>query len=72
MIIHYLKPIWIYLRVSINGDIPTWIVYNGKHFSIVDLGVPPILGNPHLDLYIYILGYIDVWDVWILPGMILG
>ena len=66
MIIHYLKPIWIYLRVSINGDIPTWIVYNGKTFFNRWFRSTPSLGNPHLDIYFGIywcLGYLDIaWD----------
>lgn len=35
--------------VSINGDTPTSMVFVREHpFKVDDLGVPPILGNPHL------------------------
>ena len=39
--------------VSVHGDIPMWMVYNGTPFQIDDRGVPPFLETPDLG---YILG----------------
>ena len=40
-----------YMRVSINGGSPKWLVYQGKSHEIVWFGATPILGNLHMMTY---------------------
>ena len=47
------------MEVSTNGGTLTSMVYHGTFLLKDDLGVPLVLGNPHVYIYIYI--YINMY-----------